>query len=472
MATNYIIEKVTDSNGGADRIASTFYGTCSTAAGTAQKAVTISDSCTFNDNYLITGVTVHVKFTYSNTNATPTLKVGTATAKQIMAYGTTKSGTTETTSWYAGAVVSFTYDGTYWVQNDYKLDTNTTYTGTGLISISSSNVISTTATANTGDVVGPSSSTTNSFASFSSTTGKAIKNSGYTVSSGSTDTTSTHLVLCNDTRLSDSRTPSSHTHGNIQNGGTLQTTDITIASGDKLVVTDNSDSNKIARTSLSFDGSTTSQALTKAGTFENIPTKVSELNNDEGFITDTIIDTTSSTFTVATGDIYPGISIDSSISLEADATGGIRLTGYMPNGVFNQDIFAINTSGDASGYLIDFINGRSKHFAGDEVSLSNLYVTGLAYSSKYVEGSIYLAKYIDSAVNISNTTISGGKVAIYGANGQIYASSATYPSYSLSVLRDAGVLTIKFTLSSNFNTNNNNKPAIIWFDSGAKITFH
>lgn len=61
---------------------------------------------------------------------------------------------------------------------------------------------------------------------------------------------------------------SSHAHGNIQNGGTLQSSDISIASGDKLIVTDASDSNKIARTSISFDGSTTTQALTKAGTWQ------------------------------------------------------------------------------------------------------------------------------------------------------------------------------------------------------------
>lgn len=65
-----------------------------------------------------------------------------------------------------------------------------------------------------------------------------------------------------------SMTPTSHTHGNIQNGGTLQTTDVTIASGDKIIVTDSSDSSKIARTSISFDGSTATQALTKKGTWE------------------------------------------------------------------------------------------------------------------------------------------------------------------------------------------------------------
>ena len=67
----------------------------------------------------------------------------------------------------------------------------------------------------------------------------------------------------------DGKASSTHTHGNITNGGALQTTDITVASGDKLVVTDSSDSSKIARASVSFDGSTTTTALTPKGTFES-----------------------------------------------------------------------------------------------------------------------------------------------------------------------------------------------------------
>ena len=66
-------------------------------------------------------------------------------------------------------------------------------------------------------------------------------------------------------------TPSSHTHGNIQNGGTLQTTDVAVANGDKLVITDSSDSNKVARSSVSFDGSTTDKYLSKKGSWEDIP---------------------------------------------------------------------------------------------------------------------------------------------------------------------------------------------------------
>lgn len=110
-------------------------------------------------------------------------------------------------------------------------------------------------------------------------------------------------------------TPSSHTHGNIQNGGTLQTTDVAVANGDKLVITDASGSNKIARSSVAFDGETETQALTKKGTWATFNNyvhpsttahsasavkvgndasghvvlgdalKTSDLTNDSGFIT-------------------------------------------------------------------------------------------------------------------------------------------------------------------------------------------
>lgn len=64
--------------------------------------------------------------------------------------------------------------------------------------------------------------------------------------------------------------------GNIQNTGALQTTDVTIDNGDKLIITDSSDSNKVARSSTSFDGSTTTQYLSKKGTFESPATTVSD----------------------------------------------------------------------------------------------------------------------------------------------------------------------------------------------------
>lgn len=76
------------------------------------------------------------------------------------------------------------------------------------------------------------------------------------------------LALPSTDPYTSARTPASHTHGNIQNGGTLQTNDVAIASGDKLVITDSSDSSKVARASISFDGSTATKALTQKGTWE------------------------------------------------------------------------------------------------------------------------------------------------------------------------------------------------------------
>lgn len=78
--------------------------------------------------YLTKGVTIRVKFINNNTAiAAPQLNVNGTGAKPIKLYGTTDAGTIdETTGWQAGAVISFTYDGTNWVR-DQGYNTNTTY---------------------------------------------------------------------------------------------------------------------------------------------------------------------------------------------------------------------------------------------------------------------------------------------------------------------------------------------------------
>lgn len=99
-------------------IASTAYATCGTAAGTAAKVAYIEGAEATDGFTVVTGITVHVRFANTNTAASPTLSVNGSPATAIMKYGTTKVGNTEATSWYAGSVVSFTYDGTYWIMND------------------------------------------------------------------------------------------------------------------------------------------------------------------------------------------------------------------------------------------------------------------------------------------------------------------------------------------------------------------
>ena len=99
------------------------YLTCATAAATAAKTTTLV-SGTFTEADLVAGAQVLVKFTYANGKANPTLSVNGTTAKTIYRYGTTAPSTSNNSSWNAGSVVLFTYDGSYWQMTGYL---NTTY---------------------------------------------------------------------------------------------------------------------------------------------------------------------------------------------------------------------------------------------------------------------------------------------------------------------------------------------------------
>ena len=100
-----IINKVNVGGTNYDLVGSAFYGTCSTAAGTAAKTVAVDGSFT-----LYTGATVTVKFTTTNTAANPTLNVDSTGAKAIYYNGAA------ITAGYlkANKVYSFVYNGTQW----------------------------------------------------------------------------------------------------------------------------------------------------------------------------------------------------------------------------------------------------------------------------------------------------------------------------------------------------------------------
>lgn len=82
------------------------YGYCSTAAATAAKTVSITGFV------LKKGATVNVKFTYANSASSPTLNVNGTGAKSIAYAG--YSYLLEKYWWKAGALLTFTYDGSYW----------------------------------------------------------------------------------------------------------------------------------------------------------------------------------------------------------------------------------------------------------------------------------------------------------------------------------------------------------------------
>lgn len=115
------VQLVSGSTTTTQSIASTAYGYCETAAATAIKNV---DMTGFK---LEEGVTIHIKFANANSASNPKLKFNNeadTNAKPIVQYGTTAVGTTSATSgWYAGAVLTLTYDGTSWVR-DQGFNTN------------------------------------------------------------------------------------------------------------------------------------------------------------------------------------------------------------------------------------------------------------------------------------------------------------------------------------------------------------
>lgn len=96
-------------------IAASAYGICDTSASTPAKTV---DMTGFKLNTGVVGITITVKFIYSNTASNPTLNVATTGAKPIILYNGNAPGNTPETSWYEGSTVIFTYDGTNWVLNN------------------------------------------------------------------------------------------------------------------------------------------------------------------------------------------------------------------------------------------------------------------------------------------------------------------------------------------------------------------
>lgn len=99
----------------------TRFGTCSTAAGTAAKTISIS-SGTFA---LESGARVTVNFTNANTANNPTLNVNSKGAKNIFHRGARI--TTDVNKALLAGVCDFVYDGTQWHLIGNYYDTDTTY---------------------------------------------------------------------------------------------------------------------------------------------------------------------------------------------------------------------------------------------------------------------------------------------------------------------------------------------------------
>jgi hypothetical protein len=94
-------------------IASTAYATCSTAAATATKDAYILGTTATSGFTLTTGVTVYVKFTYTNTSANPTLRINSTSTTDAKAM-TCNGSALKVGDLQSGCIYAFTYDGTNW----------------------------------------------------------------------------------------------------------------------------------------------------------------------------------------------------------------------------------------------------------------------------------------------------------------------------------------------------------------------
>ena len=117
-------------------------------------------------------------------------------------------------------------------------------------------------------------------------------------------------------------------YGNISTSGTIsQTSNWALANGDGLVIFDSSNSNKLERSNITFDGSTATQCLTKKGTWETfgvsnltIGTGASNAaagNHTHGNLTND--GKITSTATISNGDKL--------VIVDSDSTAGSKITG-------------------------------------------------------------------------------------------------------------------------------------------------
>ena len=117
-----------------DVIGSCYYGTSSTAAGTAAKVATVSNADGF---VLVPGVQVAIKFTTANTASSPTLNVNSTGAKTIKYRGS--AITSSAYYWGADQVVTFVYDGEAWQTTDYLKNPNSDTKATTTLTTTSGN---------------------------------------------------------------------------------------------------------------------------------------------------------------------------------------------------------------------------------------------------------------------------------------------------------------------------------------------
>lgn len=120
--TTYTLLKCLDSDSFGSGV---YFGTCTTAAATAAKEVTLTNT---NAIELKAGIIVGVKFSNSNTASNVTLNVNGSGAKSIYYNNAVYTGNYNSICGYANRTYFYMYNGTYWVFLSQGMADSNTYT--------------------------------------------------------------------------------------------------------------------------------------------------------------------------------------------------------------------------------------------------------------------------------------------------------------------------------------------------------
>ena len=285
------------------RIASSLYGYCQTGASTVAKTVSLytGNSTTTDGTWaagdLFHGLTITVRFRYSNTATNPTLNVNSTGAKRIYKYGTTSPGNTASTSWQANSVISLTYDTLLnssgcWVMNDH-LDDTTGGSGSVTYTLSGSgddDEYTITATPTTGTATSATIPAANQTDAGVMTAADKTKLDG--IASGAEVNVQADWNEAN-----------SSSDAYIQNKPTIPTVnDATLT---------------IQKNSTTIDTFTANSATNKTVDI-TVPTATSELNNDSDFVSDASYVHTDNNFTSTLLTKLNGIESGAEVNVQAD----------------------------------------------------------------------------------------------------------------------------------------------------------
>ena len=232
----------------------TCYGICSTDAGAYGKEVEVDPWFPA----LTEGLRVSVCFANGNTSTTPTLNVNSTGAKNMYWNGKYFGGTSSmSTNWDANTVVDFVYNGTAWdIVNRSNVNDvvgDLWFASTVLEDLDSSVTSPLTLTGKGGTpAVG------DFILGYNGTLGRITYITDY--SSLGPNYYGVRYDFYGGGISVPTGTPCARIRGS---------TTATIANGDALMIADSSASNNLAKTSITFDGTTTTQFLTRKGTWES-----------------------------------------------------------------------------------------------------------------------------------------------------------------------------------------------------------